>query len=90
LVRIRRHGALLDWMPVYIGKSRDIAGRVAGHINLALDKRTVAMKLKSRPMWNERVFRLSTLHLPVKYYDVIAPQVEGALRAHVNPLVGRQ
>lgn len=41
-------------------------------------------------MWKERVFRLSTIHLPVKHYELIAPHVETELRAHINPLVGRQ
>lgn len=90
LLRIRKHDELLDWMPVYIGKSTNVGSRVAQHINLPLDRRTVAMKLRARPMWNERVFRLSTIHLPVKHYELIAPLVEAELRAHVNPLVGRQ
>lgn len=41
-------------------------------------------------MWAERIFRLSTIHLSVKHYELIAPLVEGELRTHVNPLVGRQ
>lgn len=88
--RMKAHVDLLDWMPVYIGKSKNIARRVAEHIDLALDRRTVAMKLRSRPMWNEREFRLSTIHLPVTHYELIAPRVEAELREHVNPLVGRQ
>jgi hypothetical protein len=89
-LRIATHAKLLDWMPIYIGKSQKIAHRVAEHINLPLDKRTVAMKLRARPMWNERVFRLSTIHLPVTRYELLAPMVEAELRSHVNPLVGRQ
>jgi len=89
-LRIVKHARLMDWMPIYIGKSSNVARRVAEHINLPLDRRTVAMKLRARPMWNERVFRLSTIHLPVKHYELIAPRVETELRDHVNPLVGRQ
>lgn len=90
LLRIRKHDELLEWMPVYIGKSTNVGSRVAQHINLPLDRRTFAMKLRARPMWNLRVFRLSTIHLPVRRYDLIAPLVEAEAREHVNPLVGRK
>lgn len=88
--RMAAHVELLDWMPVYIAKTKNIARRVAEHMDLALGRRTVAMKLRSRPMWNEREFRLSTIHLPVTHDELIAPRVEAELREHVNPLVGRQ
>lgn len=90
LLRLRKHAELLEWMPIYIGKSTNVGSRVAQHINLPLDRRTVAMKLRARPMWTERVFRLSTIHLPVKHYELIARLVEAELRSQVNPLVGRQ
>jgi hypothetical protein len=89
-LRITKHSELLDWMPIYIGKSGNVGRRVAEHINLPLDRRTVAMKLRARPMWNERVFRLSTIYLPVTHYEMLAPLAETELRSHVNPLVGRQ
>lgn len=88
--RIKMHRTVAEWMPIYIGKSSNIANRVSQHITLPLEKRTVAMKLATRRMWTERNFRLSTMHLPVKHYALIAPQVEAELRAHLNPLVGRQ
>src|SRR5450830_1833497 len=90
LRRIAQHSSIPQWMPVYIGKSSNVARRVSEHIHLPLNRRTVAMKLAARRIWTERTFRLSTLPLPVKHYALIAPQVETHLRDQINPLVGRQ
>lgn len=88
--RIRQHMVLLDWMPLYIGKSKNVGKRVLEHLNLGLEKSTFAMKIKARPKISERKFRLSTLPLPVKNYDIIAPALESALRDRLNPLIGKQ
>jgi hypothetical protein len=81
---------LPQWMPLYLGKSRDIAGRVLGHIDLKLNQPTTALKLKERRNMAGQRFRLSTLRIEVENYDLIMPQVESALRDHCNPILGRQ
>lgn len=88
--RIAQHRHLLAWMPLYLGKSKNVGKRVLEHINLDLDKTTFALKLKARPSMASRMFRLHTLKLPVQNYDLIVPTVEGALRNHFHPLVGKQ
>ena len=88
--RIAQHRTLLEWMPFYLGKSRNVGKRVLEHINLGLDKNTFALKLKARPTMRNRAFRLHTLKLPVENYDLIVPAMEGILREQFHPLVGKQ
>lgn len=88
--RIAQHQQLTDWMPLYLGKSKTVGKRVLEHINLGLEKSTFALKLKARPGMANRKFRLHTLELRVKNYDLIAPALEGALRNHFHPLIGKQ
>ena len=88
--RIAEHKQLAEWMPLYLGKSKTVGKRVLEHINLGLDKSTFALKLKARAGMAKRQFRLSTLELRVKNYDLIAPALENALRNRFHPLVGKQ
>jgi hypothetical protein len=88
--RIAEHAVLPEWMPVYLGKSKNIARRVLEHINLPLQKTTFALKLKARPTMASREFRLHALPLRVANYDVIAPALESALRNRFHPLIGKQ
>ena len=88
--RIAKHATLQEWMPVYLGKSKDVARRVLEHINLPLHKTTFALKLKARPVMARREFRFHALPLPVVNYDVIAPALESALRNRFHPLIGKQ
>lgn len=88
--RLNAHRELGDWIPLYIGRSRDIAGRISGHIHLSLEQPTTALKLKARANMASQCFRLSTIHLAVENYDLIMPQVERALRDRHNPILGRQ
>ena len=89
--RIRHHKSLSEWMPLYIGKSKNVGKRVLEHLNLGLDKSTFAMKIKARPTMAQRELRLSTLRLQqVGNYNIIAPALESALRDRINPLVGKQ
>lgn len=89
-MRIARHNQLLEWMPLYIGKSKNVGARVLEHINLGLDKTTFALKLKARPTMAKRMFRLHTLELRVSNYDLVVPTLEAALRNRFNPLIGKQ
>lgn len=90
LKRIAQHRHLNEWMPLYLGKSKNVGKRVLEHINLGLDKTTYALKLKARPCMRNRRFRLHTLQLPVKNYNLIVPALESALRDEFHPLVGKQ
>lgn len=88
--RIAGHTVLSEWMPVYLGKSKNVARRVLEHINLPLEKTTFALKLKARPAMALRAFRFHALELEVENYDIIAPALESALRNRFHPLIGKQ
>jgi len=88
--RVAAHTQLVEWIPLYIGKSRYISGRVWEHINLKLERPTTAMKLKERTNLTGQRFRLSTIRVDVSNYDLIVPKLESALRDLHNPLLGRQ
>lgn len=88
--RLAAHSELAQWMPLYLGKSKNIAGRVWEHINLKLAQPTTAMKLKERSNMANQRFRLSTIRVEVENYDLIMPKLESALRDKYNPVLGRQ
>lgn len=88
--RIEKHDKLQEWIPIYIGKSRRIEGRVHEHIFMDLHKTTFALKLNARENLQNEVFKLHTLKCEVKNYDLIVPQIESKLRDTINPLIGRQ
>lgn len=88
--RISKHTELLEWMPLYLGKSKNIGKRVLEHIHLSLHKRTYALKLKARPAMAARVFRLHCAKVDVHNYDVIVTELERALRNRWHPLIGKQ
>lgn len=79
-----------SWVPIYLGKCRNIASRVIGHLELGLDQPTTALKLESRHNLKGKVFRLSTVRVDVVNYDLIVPSLERALRDKYNPILGRQ
>jgi len=88
--RVSKHLELTEWMPLYLGKSKNVRKRVLEHVYLPLEKPTFALKLMARGMIPSRQFRVHALELQVENYDVIAPALELALRDKFNPLVGRQ
>ncbi len=88
--RVEAHCNLEEWIPLYLGKSHHISGRVWEHINLKLEQPTTAMKIKERKNMVGQRFRLSTLKVEVQNYDLIVPKLESALRDLHNPLLGRQ
>lgn len=88
--RIAGHKSLPEWMPLYLGKSKNVAKRVLTHINLPLEKTTFALKLKARPAMARRVLRLHALEVRVKNYDAIVPVLESCLRNRFHPLIGKQ
>lgn len=81
---------LPQWLRIYLGRSRNIAGRVLGHLHLKLDQPTNALKLRARINMANQRFRLSTLRIDVEKYDLIMPQVESSLRNVFSPILGRQ
>lgn len=88
--RIRKHKKLPEWMPLYIGKARLINKRVVEHLDLPLNKRTFALKLRARSNLSQQVFRVSTIRLRTTNYDVFAPRLESAKRDQFHPITGRQ
>lgn len=88
--RIMKHLTLSDWIPLYIGKSKNISKRVWEHIHLGLQQPTFALKLKHREHLLNDTFRLSTVRIDVENYYWIMPVLERSLRDKVNPIVGRQ
>lgn len=88
--RLSAHTELAEWVPLYIGKSKYIAGRVWEHIHLKLEQPTTGMKIGQRLNLVNQRFRLSTIRVEVENYDLIMPKLEGALRDKYNPILGRQ
>ncbi len=88
--RIFAHKELNDWIPIYIGKSKNIGGRVFEHIYKELEKTTFALKLLARENLYNETFRLSTICINVKNYDVIVPEIEKEMRNRINPILGKQ
>lgn len=79
-----------QWLPLYIGKNKDIYNRIKEHIDLSPNKNTYAMKLKHRPNLYGLEFRVSTIEFDVKNYDFIVPHIERSLREEYHPIVGKQ
>ena len=88
--RIAKHKSLKEWMPLYLGKSSNVGKRILEHINLPMDKRTFALKIKSRSNIEELSFRVSVIRLNVSNYQFIAPPLESGMRDKINPIVGKQ
>ena len=74
--RIKKHPQKMDWIPFYIGKSKNMTERIDKHINSTLGKPPFALKLKGRGNLNNELFRLKILNIEVKNYDVIVPSLE--------------
>lgn len=89
-VRINQHSELNEWIPMYIGKSKQIGGRINQHIYKELGKPTFALKLNSRTNMRNKVFRLSTIQISNENYDWVMPVIEKTLRNKFNPIIGRQ
>lgn len=79
-----------EWIPLYIGKSKNISGRVWEHIHKRLDQNTFALKLKAREHARKETFRLSVIQIPTENYNMIMPVIESTLRKKLNPIIGRQ
>ncbi len=91
-MRLKAHlqSSKFEWVPLYLGKSRNIGKRVHQHIHLGIEKPTFALKLKARKNIHDLTFRLSFIKIDVKNYNVIMPLIESQLRNRINPILGRQ
>ena len=85
-----RNKPIEKWMPLYLGKTNNLGGRINQHIFHELKKPTTALKLKARTnLYGER-FRVKYLTLDIQNWREILPILERALRDKVNPILGRQ
>jgi hypothetical protein len=89
--RINKQTQLLEWMPLYLGKSKNISERLMQHKNLRADSRTFALKLAARKnILLDYKFRVKILKIKVDNYDYIVTTLEHELRNQLNPICGRQ
>ena len=79
-----------EWIPLYIGKNKNLNKRLIEHVDLDPKKQTYAMKLRHRPSFSNAKYRVSILELDVKNYDFIVPHIERVLRDKYIPIVGKQ
>jgi len=83
-----------EWVPLYIGKTENLAKRVAEHIDLSSDKATYSMKLRasrdlfSKHKWEFAVSTISFGKLGDAYY--LCEIVESELRKILKPVIGKQ
>lgn len=88
--RIVTHSELHEWIPIYIGKSKNIKNRLSEHFFKKLHQTTFSLKLLERKNLYGNQFRISTIKIEVKNYDIIMPIIENELRNKINPILGRQ
>lgn len=79
-----------QWLPLYIGKNKDIYSRIKEHIDLCPTKNTYAMKLRHRANLHGLEFRVTAIEIDVLNYDFIVPHIERSLREIYHPLIGKQ
>lgn len=88
-----------DWVPFYLGKSKDIRNRLMIHIFSPLGKPPFALKLKDRKntqeehVFRDEIFRLKVINLnciSAKVYDSVVSHFEKILREKYSPIVGKQ
>ncbi len=87
--RLKIHTTPLEWVPLYVGKSKNIATRLKGHFFMPLERKTFGMKLSSRRNLLGYRIRVSTIEINVRNYDLIVPQIEVHFREKFNPIIGR-
>ncbi|MGD1837586.1 MAG: hypothetical protein ACPKPY_05960 [Nitrososphaeraceae archaeon] len=87
--RLKAHNVLPEWLPIYIGKHKLIKRRIKEHLDLDLTRPTFALKLHERKNLYGRRFRVSTIKVDVKNYDLIVSEFENYFRGKINPILGR-
>lgn len=81
---------LPEWMPLYLGISKELFSRIKEHINLKFTQTTYALKLKERDNLKDETFRVRFIEVETEYYDLLLPRLESILRDKLNPIVGKQ
>lgn len=92
-IRIKSHTPvkLNQWIPLYIGKSKNISKRLQEHVfSKDMNAKTYALKLSHRKNLMGKSFRITAIEVNVKNYDLILPVLESTLRNRINPIIGRQ
>ena len=90
--RIKEHmnKPLPEWIPLYIGKSQKVEGKVHEHIFKELNKTTFALKLNARENLYNETFRIKAIELGLGNYSELMASIESELRDKINPIIGRQ
>ncbi|QSS96646.1 hypothetical protein [Psychroflexus sp. ALD_RP9] len=90
-LRTEKHlGKKAEWIPLYIGKSKNIANRIDKHINSTLGKPPSALKLMERGNLNNHKFRIKYIDFNyIKNYEAIVGEIEKKLRNEINPIAGK-
>ncbi|WP_026473104.1 hypothetical protein [Alkaliflexus imshenetskii] len=88
--RVRKHSEYKTWFPIYLGRAKNISDRIKMHVYKEMNKPTGALKLRERKNIHGYEFRISSIKVDVKNYDLIVPQVEKYFRNEINPILGRQ
>jgi hypothetical protein len=88
-----------EWIPFYMGKSKNIKERIKTHVFSELGRPPFALKLKGRRdkedkfVFHDEEFRLKVLYLSDvedKVYDAVVTHFEKELRKKFSPIVGKQ
>src|SRR5690606_28362456 len=89
--RTKKHiGKNTEWIPLYIGKSKNIADRIDKHINSTIGKPPSALKLKGRDNLNDQKFRIKYIDFNyIHNYEAIVAEIEKKLRDEINPISGK-
>lgn len=99
--RIKAHSQLKEWVPLYVGISKDMTlrpssddqkskGRMDQHFNHSADEPTYSLKLCARENLRGETIRLSVIEFDVNSYNEIAPNIEAKKRTQLNPIIGKQ
>jgi len=79
-----------EWIPLYIGKSQNIADRIDKHLTSKLGFPPSALKLNDRKNLNDEHFRIQYIDFSyLRNYEAIVGLIEKKLREEINPIAGR-
>lgn len=90
-IRIAKHRDSIEaWLPLYLGKSKNVSRRIFEHVNQPADKPTFSMKMKARENLAGLTFKVGWISLAGLNYELLAPVLESTLRDRLHPIVGKQ
>lgn len=79
-----------EWVPLYIGKSKNIKKRVWEHFSLGPNSSTYGMKLLSRDNIGSEIIRVGFITIDTSHYDLVMSKIESVLRNDYKPIIGKQ